>query len=91
MANAKIDGNGTPTLIGTLDSDGTTIVRVKVNVSSNNSLKVVDSNTGTDHGLARALRDENSHPVLLAVSSADGVSIVPVYADTNGNLLIQST
>lgn len=90
MANASLDENSVATLIGTLNTNGTTIVRVKVN-ATNHALKVADNTTGSSFGTARALRDENSRPVLLAVSSADGQTIVPVYADVDGNLLIQSS
>lgn len=91
MADAKRDQNNVPTLLGTLDSTGASTVRVKVN-ATNHALKVSDNTTGSDNGPspARALRDNNDVPALLAVSSVDGVSIVPVYADSNGNLLIDS-
>lgn len=89
MANAKRDENNVPTLIAGLNTNGSTIVRVKAN-PSNHGLKVSDDTTGTDHGPANALRDENSVPVIMAVSSADGVTPVVVYADSSGNLLIDS-
>ena len=90
MTNAQRDSNNVPTLIGVLNSDGNTIVRVKVNVSSNNSLKVDNASTGSDNGPTRALRDENMVPTLIAVSSVDGITPVAVYTDVNGNLLIDS-
>lgn len=90
MADAYRDSNSVPTLIAALDSDGTTIVRVLANASSN-SLKVSDAATGTDHGTNLAKRDGNSIPVLMAVSSADGFTPIEVYADSSGNLLVQST
>lgn len=89
MSNASLDENGIPTLICALNTDGTTITRVKVN-SSTHTLKVVDDSTGSDHGTINALRDENSKVCLMAVSSADGVTPVAVYADSSGNLLIDS-
>ena len=48
------------------------------------------ASTGSDHGPTNALRDENNVPTLMAVSSADGVTPVVVYADSNGNLLIDN-
>lgn len=90
MTNAKKDENGVSTLLGVLDSDGETLVRVKVNTGSNNSLKVDDDFTGSDNGPAIAPRDENFVPALIAVSSVDGVTPVVVYADSNGHLLIDS-
>jgi len=90
MANAKKDNNGISTLLGVLDTNGSTLVRVKVNASSNNALQVSNGSTGTDRGPSIAPRDENFVPALIAVSSVDGVTPVVVYADTNGKLLINS-
>lgn len=73
-----------------LNTDGKTPQVIKVN-SVNKSIKVVDSNTGSDFSVASAPRDENRVPVMLGVSDADGVTPVELYADVNGNLLIQST
>lgn len=91
MANeqAKKDENGVSTLLGVLNSDGSTTIRVKAN-SSNHALKVSDASTGSDNGPTNAKRDDNNVPTLLAVSSVDGVTPVVVYADSNGNLLIDS-
>ncbi len=90
MADAKRDSNFIPTLLGGLNTDGTTLVRVKVN-PANHGLKVVDDTTGTDHGPTAAPRDSNFVPAMMAVSSVDGVTPVVVYADSSGNLLIDST
>ncbi len=90
MANAKHDQNHVSTLIAALNTDGSTVVPVKVN-PTNHALKVDDNNTGSDNGPVNALKDQNHVSSLLAVSSADGVTPVVVYADNSGNLLIQST
>ena len=90
MANASRDENSVPTLIAGLDTNGSTIVRVKVNAATH-ALMIDDGTSGTDHGPANALRDENSVPVLLAVSSLDGVTPVVVYAKSDGSLLIDSS
>jgi len=58
--------------------------------ASTHGLKASDSTSGTDHGRTVAYRDENSVPVFMAVSSVDGVTPVEVYADSSGNLLINS-
>ena len=87
---AEKDENFVNTLTGTLNTDGKTVVGVEAN-PSDHGLYVQDGTTGTDHGPLNAPRDGNDVPVLLAVSSADGVTVVPVYADSSGNLLIQST
>ncbi len=99
MANAARDNNNVPTLLGALSTDGTTPTKVKVNASTH-ALKVEDNTTGTDHGVAAAPRDQNNIPVLLAVSSTTatvggidyvaGVTPVVVYADVDGNLLVDS-
>jgi hypothetical protein len=88
--NAYRDENSVPTMIGVLNTDGVTVTRIYAN-PSNNSLKVGDSNIGTDHGTANAKRDENDVPCLMAVSSSDGVTPVALYVDSSNNLLIQST
>lgn len=90
MTNAYKDENSIPTLIAALNTDGKTVVRIKIN-PVNNALKYVDASTGSDHGPTNDLRDENNVPCLMAVSSADGKTPVVVYADTNGNLLVKST
>lgn len=90
MADAKRDQNNVPTLLGVLESDGETLVRVEVNVASNNSLSVRDDSTGTDYGPSISPRDNNYVPALLAVSSVDGVTPVVVYATADGKLLINS-
>lgn len=90
MANAVIDGNSTRGVTCALNTDGKTVVRVKVN-PANNSLKVGDGTTGSDNGKGYAIRDDNGQPVWMGVSSADGVTPIEIYADSSGNLLIQST
>lgn len=90
MANAILDENSVAGITAGLNTDGSTIVRVKVN-ATNHGLKVSDGTTGTNHGPTNDLRDENMRPTLMAVSSADGKTPVVVYADSLGNLLIQST
>ncbi len=90
MSNASRDENNVPTLLGGLSTNGITPTRVKVNASTH-ALKVSDDTTGTDFGPSIAPRDENSVPVLLAVSEVDGETPVVVYADLNGNLLVDNT
>lgn len=90
MTNASLDENFVPTLVAVLDTDGETIVPVKVDSTSNN-LKTNDASIGSDNGPDRALRDENFVTTLIGVSSVDGVTPVAVYADSNGNLLTDNT
>ncbi len=89
MANASKDENSVSTLLGTLNTNGTTLVRIKANATTH-ALSIDDNTTGTDHGPVNAPRDENNVPALLAVSSADGVTPVVVYADSSGKLLVDS-
>jgi hypothetical protein len=88
--NARRDDNRIPVLLGTLDSDGQTIVPVEAN-PANHRLAVMNGDTGSDLGTPNAKRDENRVPALMAVSSADGVTPVAVYADSDGHLLIDNS
>ena len=90
MANASRDQNGVPTLLAVLNTDGQSVVPVGV-VSASHTLFVTNGTTGTDNGPGdRAVRDENSVTTMIGVSSVDGVTPVAVYADADGNLLIDS-
>lgn len=88
MTNASRDENNVPTIIGALETDGTTVVPIKVDASG--GLLVDDSTTGVDHGGDTALRDGNFVPTLIAVSSVDGVTPVVIYTDAQGKLLVDS-
>lgn len=90
MANAAKDQNGVNTLTCALSTNGTTIVRVKVD-PVNHGIEFEDNTTGTNHGPSNALRDQNMVPTLLAVSSVDGITPVVVYANSSGQLLIDSS
>ncbi len=87
MANSSIDENGVRTLLGTLNTNGKTTIKIKVDPTSH-SLEVDEGTSGSDNGPTNAPRDENSNPALMAVSSADGVTPVAVYSDSSGNLMI---
>lgn len=89
MTNAKRDDNFVTTLLGTLNTDGATLVPIKASASTHR-IMVSDATTGSDNGPADAPHDENHVPALIAVSSADGVTPVVVYADSNGRLLVNS-
>ena len=89
MATASRDANNVATLLGALNTDGVTPIKVKA-IAATHVLHTDDAKTGTDHGVANAVRDGNFVPVLMAVSSRDGVTPVEVYADSTGKLLIDS-
>lgn len=90
MVRNPRDDNFIPTLRAVLNTDGVTVINVEANPSTH-VLDVSDGNTGTDHGVPTAQRDTDFHPVLMAVSSEDYITPVEVYADSDGNLLVQST
>ncbi len=90
MANAQKDDNHVSTLTAALNTNGTTIVRIKAN-PSNHALTISDGTTGTDHGPANALHDDNHVAIGMAVSSVDGVTPVAIYATAAGELLIDSS
>lgn len=89
MANSKIDGNYTHSLMGVLNTDGKTVINILANPTTHR-LETNNGITGSDFGPKNAPKDGNDVPTLLAVSSVDGVTPVVVYADINGNLLIDS-
>lgn len=91
MADAAKDNNYISTLLATLDSDGETPVKLKVNISNSNSLMADDDTTGSDNGPANAKRDANMVVVAMAVSEADGTTPVALYANSSGELLIDSS
>ena len=90
MTNASRDENYVPTKVAALNSDGTTIVPLKVNPSTH-GLLVSDGTSGSDHGPATSPRDQNSVPCIMGVSSSDGSTPIVCYANSSGQLLVQST
>lgn len=90
MVTAKIDNNNIPSIIGVLNTDGTTITLLKADPSMH-SIDVNDDGGGSDLGGDDALSDDNKIRVLLAVSETDESTPVPLYIDTDGKLLIQTT
>lgn len=88
--NAQRDNNNVPTLILALNTDGKTIVLATVNPTTH-ALKISDGITGSNHGPADTLRDENFVTVAMGVSSSDFKTPVVAYGDVNGVLMTQST
>jgi hypothetical protein len=89
MSSAPRDNNRVPTMIAALNTDGVTPVFVNIDPSIH-SINVNDGTTGTDYGTLPDKRDDNRIPFMMGVSSADGETLVPIYADSNGSLLINS-
>lgn len=89
MAEVKTDQNHIPTIAGLLNTDGYTITPLQASVAG--VLAVSDNTTGSDNGGDRTIRDANGNPCMVAVSETDGATPVALYADSSGNLLIDST
>ncbi len=89
MATAAIDSSSNQSMTALLNTDGSTITRLRV-TASNHRLNTTDGTTGTDHGGTHAFFDDNQRTTLFAVSNVDGVSLVALYADSSGRLLIDS-
>lgn len=89
MSNAKIDENGRNTIIGLLNTNGSTITPVYAN---NNKIQVNDGTTGSDNGGgSNAKIDENGRNTLSALSSDGSGAIINLYVDSSNKLLIKST
>lgn len=90
MTDTKRDNNNVPTMVAILNSDGSTLVPIKATASSH-VIDVSNGSGGSDNGpsVARGLRDGNYETTLLAQDSNG--NLVPLYADSNGALLIKST
>lgn len=90
MTNAYKDENGVNTIIGALNTTGTSLVRIKAD-SSTHRLAKDDNTTGTNHGPTNGLKDENGVTGLMVVSETDGKTPIALYVNSSGQLLIDST
>lgn len=88
MAETKRDNNQVEVMMGVLNTDGVTPIRVKADPSSH-LLAVDDNTTGSDFGKDLAARDNSGVPVLIATDGSN--NIINLYVDSSGNLLIDST
>lgn len=89
MAQAKRDNNSIPTIIAALNTDGETPINVTIDPTTH-VIDVDDDTTGSDIGSDEGRRDDNVVVGMLAVSESDGTTPVPLWADSSGNLLIDS-
>lgn len=87
MTNAIKDNNNVPTILGVLNTDGATSTVIKADPSTH-YLDTSDGSSGSDLGNDSAGRDQNSVTTLSATDSNG--NIIPLYADSSGNLLINS-
>lgn len=90
LGPAPRDENRVPTFQAVLDTDGETPTNVLVDPTVH-AFMVDDDTTGSDNGPTNAKRDDNRVPVAMVVSESDGTTPVALYADSSGNLLIDST
>lgn len=88
-ANYYHDSNHVQTMI-TVETDGVTLINLTA-ISSNHELSVSNGISGSDNGPKWSRHDGNNIPILMATSSSDGKTPVALYADSSGDLLIQST
>ena len=80
--------SGGATLLA-VETDGETLINVEANASTH-VLDTSDGTTGTDNGPTTSRHDSNHVAVLIATSNGDGETPVIVYADSSGNLQIDS-
>lgn len=90
VISISLDANRQQMIMGTLNTDGRTVVAIKVN-PSNHALKADDNTTGSSFSVLTNQRDANRKTTLWAVSSADGVTPIYIATDSSGNLLIDSS
>jgi len=88
MAEAKIDNNRIPTIQGVLNTDGVTPTNVKIDPSTH-ALFASDGSSGSDLGNDSAYRDNNGNPTLIATDVNN--NIIPLYVNSSGHLMIQTT
>ena len=89
MAETKRDDNLVNVMMGVLNTDGSTPTRVQIDPTSH-ILQTSDASSGSDLGADNAARDNSGYPVLLAVGSGTNVP-TPLYVNSSGQLIIQST
>ena len=90
MESTRRDQNRVTVIFGALSTDGSTPTMVKANPSTH-FIETDDNTTGSDLSDAPVERDQNHVPGLMAVSEVDGVTPVPLYVDSDGKLLIDSS
>ena len=88
MANAKIDNNNIPTIIGVLNTNGITPTIIKANPIYH-LLNINDGSSGSDLGGDIASRDDNGNITLTATDANN--NIIPLYVDSSGNLMVKSS
>ena len=90
MSTAALDANSNQTMTALLNTNGTTVTRIKANPTTH-ALSIQDGTTGSDNGGNHAFFDDNQRTTLFAESSNGDGTLVALYADSNGKLLVDST
>lgn len=86
--NSFHDSNHTPTLVA-IQNDGATVMNIQADPTAH-YLHTSDNTTGNDNGPTISRHDNNHVPILMVTSSTDGKTPVAVYADSSGNILVNS-
>lgn len=89
MAVAQKDNNNVSTMLGVLNTDGTTPTSVKASPSSH-TVVIHNNGSGSDVGNDNAVKDDNSVSTLIATSESDGSTPVTLFVDSSGRLLVDS-
>jgi len=82
-----MDQNWVTTILAEKSDGSKKTVNVVADPTSHR-LKVTMSNIATASDNTYGARNENQVPVLIAVSAVDGKTPIPIYADSNGAILI---
>lgn len=90
MESTRRDANRVKTIFGALSTDGVTPTAVEADPSSHYTM-TDDHSTGSDLSDPPAIHDQNHLTGLMATSSADGVTPVPLYVNSDGELLVDSS
>ena len=89
MESTRRDQNRVTVIFGSLNTDGSTPTMVEADPTTH-TIKTSDGTTGSDFSDAPVERDQNHVPGLMAVSEVDGITPVPLYVNSDGELLIDS-
>lgn len=90
MESTRRDENRVTVIFGALNTDGVTPTMVEADPTGH-YVMTNDDTTGSDLSDPPVERDQNHVPGLMAVSEVDGVTPVPLYVNSDGELLIDSS
>ena len=87
MTEEKRDSNQVSTMMGVLSTDGLTPTRIEADPTSH-ELDILDGTTGSDFSREIAGITNNGVRALCATDSNG--KIIPLYVDSNGQLLVST-